>query len=75
MKILNNEFFQKETSISAGYKELTQGKKEEKTNIEREVNNMASSTTIKPSTSQTQISEETKQICADLKTEKNKRIS
>lgn len=33
---------------------------------------MASSTTIKPSTSQTQISEETKQICADLKTEKTK---
>ena len=61
-----------EISISAGYKELMQSKKEEKTNIEREVNNMVSSTTIKPSTSQTQISEETKQICADLKTEKTK---
>ncbi len=69
---IKQRVFSKETSISAGYKELTQGKKEEKTNIEREVNNMASSTTIKPSTSQTQISEETKQICADLKTEKTK---
>lgn len=78
-KVLNSDnedikqrVFSEETSISAGYKELMQNKKEEKTNIEREENNMASSITIKPSTSQTQISEETKQICADLKTEKTK---
>lgn len=71
-KGLKQEVLSGEKSINAGYKELTQNKKEEKTNIEREVNNMVSSTTIKPSTSQTQISEETKQICADLKTEKTK---
>ena len=71
-KELKQEVLSGEKSINAGYKELTQNKKDEKTNIEREVNNMVSSTTIKPSTSQTQISEETKQICADLKTEKTK---
>lgn len=60
-----------ETSISAGYKEITQDKKKEKENIDVEKNNM-SSTTIKPTTHKTQISEETKQICADLKTEKTK---
>lgn len=76
-KILNsdNEDLKKrvqsgETSISAGYKELTQGKSKEK--AEREVNNISSPTTIKPTTSKTQISEETKQICADLKIEKTK---
>lgn len=61
-----------ETSISAGYKELTQDKKEVKVNTEREVNNISSPTIAKPITPKTQISEETKQICADLKTEKTK---
>lgn len=60
-----------ETSISAGYKELIQNKNEKGTNIDREINNVSSSTT-KPTTSKIQISEETKQICADLKTEKTK---
>lgn len=61
-----------ETSISAGYKELTQGKSEEKVNANKGKNNIPSPTTKKPTTSKTQISEETKQICADLKTEKTK---
>lgn len=63
-----------ETSISAGYKELIQGKNEEKINTKREPNNIPSSTTItaKQTSPKTQISEETKQICADLKTEKTK---
>lgn len=60
------------TSISAGYKELTQNKKEEKENTNEEVNNTPSSTITKPTTLKTQISEEVKQICADLKTEKTK---
>mgnify|MGYP001027887835 CR=1 FL=1 len=59
------------TSISAGYKELAQGKNEKKSNTDREVNNV-SSTATKTATPKTQISEETKQICADLKTEKTK---
>ena len=59
-----------ETSISAGYKELTQSKKEEKAN--GEVHNIPSSTTTKSTTPKTQISDEVKQICADLKTEKTK---
>lgn len=61
-----------ETSISAGYKELTQEKKEEKENTNREEKDIPSSTTTKSTTPKTQISEETKQICADLKTEKTK---
>ena len=61
-----------ETSISAGYRELTQGKNEAKVNAEREINNIPSPTTIKPIIHKTQISEETKQICADLKIEKTK---
>lgn len=51
-KILNsdNEDLKKrvqsgETSISAGYKELIQGKNEKKSNTDREVNNIPSSTT------------------------------
>ena len=61
-----------ETSISAGYKELTQGKNEVKANTNKEEKDISSSTTTKPTTPKTQISEETKQICADLKTEKTK---
>lgn len=61
-----------ETSISAGYKELIQGKNEKKSNTDREVNNVSSSTTTKQTTPKAPISEETKQICADLKTEKTK---
>lgn len=57
------------TSINAGYKELTQGK----ANTNREGNNTLSpTTTTNPTTPKTQISEETKQICADLKTKKTK---
>lgn len=71
---LKHEVLSGEKSINAGYKELTQGKSEEKENAEREINNIPSSTTIaaKPAIHKTQISEETKQICADLKTEKTK---
>lgn len=61
-----------ETSISAGYKELAQEKNEEKSNANREEKDIPSSTTTKPTIPKTQISEETKQICADLKTEKTK---
>lgn len=61
-----------ETSISAGYKELTQSKKEEKIKTNGEVNNTPSPTTPKSTTPKVQISEEVKQICADLKTEKTK---
>lgn len=61
-----------ETSISDGYKELTQRKNEGKANTNREENNTPSPTTNKLTTQKTQISEETKQICADLKTEKTK---
>ncbi len=62
-----------ETSISAGYKELTQDKKTEPSNTNGEINNIPPTTTVtKPPTSKTQISDEVKQICADLKTEKTK---
>ena len=61
-----------ETSISAGYKELTQSKDDKKPSINKEVSNTSSSTTTKTTTPKTQISEEVKQICADLKTEKTK---
>ena len=62
-----------ETSISAGYKELIQDKKTENLKINREVNNIPSTTsTEKSTTPKTQISDEVKQICADLKTEKTK---
>lgn len=59
-----------ETSISAGYKELTQGKNEKKSNADRKVNNVSSSTTTKPTTPTTQISAEVKQICTDSKAER-----
>ncbi len=62
-----------ETSISAGYKELTQNKKEEKADTNEEINNIFSSPTTKSTTPKPQISEEVKQICADLKTEKTKK--
>lgn len=61
-----------ETSINAGYKELTQNKSEIKTNTNKEENNITNSTTTKLTAPIAQISEETKQICADLKTEKTK---
>lgn len=60
------------TSISAGYKELTREKNEKETNTNREEKGIPSSTTTKQIIPKTQISEETKQICADLKTEKTK---
>lgn len=69
---LKQEVLSGEKSINAGYKELTQGKSEEKENTNKEENNILSPTTNKPTTSKTQISEETKQICTDLKTEKTK---
>lgn len=61
-----------ETSISAGYKELTQHKDYKKLSINGEVLNISSSTDNKLTTPKTQISDEVKQICADLKTEKTK---
>lgn len=69
---LKQEVLSGEKSINAGYKELIQGKNEGKANITREENNISSPTTNKSTTPKTQISEETKQICADLKTEKTK---
>lgn len=69
---LKQEVLSGEKSINAGYKELTQSKKEEKISENEEINNTPSSITTKPPTPKTQISEETKQICADLKTEKTK---
>jgi len=69
---LKQEVLSGEKSINAGYKELIQEKSEEKVNTNKEVNSIPSSTAIKQTTSKTQISEETKQICADLKTEKTK---
>ncbi len=61
-----------ETSISAGYKEIMQNKKnKDKRNINKEVNTDIVTHTMS-SANQSQISEEVKQICADLKTEKTK---
>lgn len=60
-KVLANE-----VSINASYKELAQRKNEGKTNTEREVSNISSSNTTKSTIPKTQISEETKQICADM---------
>ena len=71
-EILKQEVLSGEKSINAGYKELTQGKEEKKTSINREVTTTSSPTAIKTTMSKTQISEEVKQICADLKTEKTK---
>lgn len=47
-----------ETSISAGYKELTQEKNEVKVNTEKEVNDISSTVTIKPTVHKTQIRED-----------------
>mgnify|MGYP001094499142 CR=1 FL=1 len=69
---LKQEVLSGEKSINAGYKELIQGKSEVSTNSNSEINNAPSSTITKSSMQKTQISEETKQICADLKTEKTK---
>lgn len=60
-KVLANE-----VSINVSYKELAQRKNEGKTNTEREVSNISSSNTTKSTIPKTQISEETKQICADM---------
>jgi len=61
-----------ETSISAGYKEIMQNKKnKDKRNINKEVNADIVTHTMS-SANQSQISEKVKQICADLKTEKTK---
>lgn len=58
-----------EMSINAGYKEIV-GKKENK---KMDNNTFTIQQTVAPSTpTKTQISEETKQICADLKTERTK---
>lgn len=68
-----------ETSISAGYKELQNEKKKEQIsdNKDREYNTEPPTTpspTIQPSQSsqKNQVSEEVRQICEDLKTEKSK---
>jgi hypothetical protein len=61
-------------SINAGYKEITDKKK----NIDRENNNVTTTAVVsetkntKKETPKPQISEEVKQICQDLKTEKTK---
>ena len=69
---LKQEVLSGEKSINAGYKELTQSEQETKPSINGEVSDTSSSTATKPTTSKPQISEEVKQICADLKTEKSK---
>lgn len=60
-----------ETSISAGYKELVGKSKNKKENIDNEITTTIQSSHTKEQSRQ-QISEETKQICADLKTEKSR---
>ena len=69
---LKQEVLSGEKSINAGYKELTQNKSEIKANTNKAINNITNSTTTKQTTPKSQISKETKQICADLKTEKTK---
>lgn len=59
-----------ETSISAGYKELNL-KKHENENKNGESNNVITTLFPNKSDNKPQISEEVKQICADLKTEKS----
>ncbi len=59
-----------ETSISAGYKELNQ-KKQENENKNGESSNVTPASISIKLDSKPQISEEVKQICADLKTEKS----
>ena len=71
-EILKQEVLSGEKSINAGYKELTQSKEEKKIRINGEVTTTYSSTVPKTTTPKTQISDEVKQICADLKTEKTK---
>lgn len=76
-KILNsdneevkNAVMSGEMSINAGYNKIKETAKQ-KENISNETTTTSSQTTQKE-TSQPKISEETKQICADLKTEKSK---
>lgn len=69
---LKQEVLSGEKSINAGYKELTQSKEEKKTSMNGEVSSMSSPITTKSTTPKTQISDEVKQICADLKIEKTK---
>ncbi|MBC5745260.1 hypothetical protein FMM74_017205 [Lachnospiraceae bacterium MD308] len=71
-EILKQEVLSGEKSINAGYKELIQSKEKKKTSINGEITNISSSTAIKPTIPKTQISDEVKQICADLKIEKTK---
>ena len=59
------------TSISAGYKELIGKTKKQKENTSNE-STTTPSLTIQKEAQKPKISEETKQICADLKTEKSK---
>lgn len=69
---LKKEVLSGETSISAAYKELTQNtkpKNEEIKNANSELNTVPQSPT---NTSKQQVSDEVKQICEDLKTEKSK---
>ena len=61
-----------ETAISTGYKELI-GKKENKKVEDNSVTTSSTQSTFTPSTPQkTQISDEVRQICEDLKTERSK---
>lgn len=76
---LKNRVLSGKTSISAGYKELQNEKKKEQIsdNKDREYNTEPPTTpspTIQPSQSsqKNQVSEEVRQICEDLKTEKSK---
>lgn len=68
---LKQEVLSGEKSINAGYKELTHKGLDQK-NINEEKNNILSSTTTRLTTPKPHISEEVKQICTDLKTEKTK---
>lgn len=60
-----------ETAISTGYKELV-GKKENKKAEDNNVTTFTTQPTITPTPQKTQISDEVRQICEDLKTERSK---
>lgn len=73
---LKNRVLSGETSISAGYKELQNEKKKEQfsdnQNKEYNIEQPTTSSSIVQPSQKNQVSEEVRQICEDLKTEKSK---
>lgn len=73
---LKNRVLSGETSISAGYKELQNEKKKEQfsdnQNEEYNIEQPTTSSSIVQPSQKNQVSEEVRQICEDLKTEKSK---